>query len=34
MSKYEERDLSGESCKMIELCREQKSITRAELAKG
>lgn len=33
MSKYEERNLTGESCKMIELCREQKGIKRSELAK-
>lgn len=33
MSKLEERNLSLESCKMIELCRKQKGMSRVELAK-
>lgn len=32
MSKLEERNLSFESCKMIELCRKQKGMSRVELA--
>ena len=33
MSKLEDRNLSLESCKMIELCRKQKGMSRVELAK-
>ena len=33
MSKYEDRNLSLEACKMIELSRKQKGMSRVELAK-
>lgn len=33
MSKHEERNLSIESCKMIQVCREKKGMSRVELAK-